>query len=136
MTWFDKKKLQLAVIIKSYVIDFKSIADEFQSRFEDLVTIEKEIMFFFIHLSLDLEMLLRICSWNSLNCSVMRNFAPDNNSYSRLDKDWPKDIRTFAKNMLSLFASTYLCEQTFTVKKFNKNRVGDRVMRISDSHQC
>ncbi|CAM1292277.1 Uncharacterised protein r2_g143 [Pycnogonum litorale] len=40
-------------------------------------------------------------------------------------------MRSFAKKMLSLFGSTYLCEQTFSVMNFNKNRLRSR---MSDSH--
>ena len=54
-----------------------------------------------------------------------------NDFYRQLDKERFKEIRTFAKKMLSLFGSTYLCEQTFSVMNFNKNRVRTR---ISDSH--
>ncbi|GAA6092455.1 general transcription factor II-I repeat domain-containing protein 2 [Tachysurus ichikawai] len=51
--------------------------------------------------------------------------------YRRLDKGRFQEIRTFAKTMLSLFGSTYLCEKTFSVMNFNKNRVRTR---LSDSH--
>ena len=54
-----------------------------------------------------------------------------NDFYLQLDKERYKEIRTFAKKMLSFFSSTYLCEQTFSVMNFNKNRVRTR---ISDSH--
>ena len=53
------------------------------------------------------------------------------NFYRQLDKGRFQEIRTFAKKMLSLFGSTYLCEKTISVMNLNKNRVRTR---RSDSH--
>ena len=55
------------------------------------------------------------------------------NFYCPLDKGRFQEIRTFAKKMLSLFSSTYLCEKTFSLMNFNKNRVRTRpsgILRI------
>ncbi|KAG2466528.1 GT2D2 protein, partial [Polypterus senegalus] len=51
--------------------------------------------------------------------------------YRQLDKGKFPEMRTFAKKRLSLFGSTYLCEQTFSVLNLNKNRLRSR---LSDSH--
>lgn len=51
--------------------------------------------------------------------------------YGQLDKDRFPEMRTFAKKMLSLFGSTYLCEQTFSVMNLNKNQLRSK---LSDSH--
>ncbi|KAF7654558.1 hypothetical protein LDENG_00068360 [Lucifuga dentata] len=40
-------------------------------------------------------------------------------------------MQTFAKKMLSLLGSTYLCEQTFSVMNLNKNLLKSR---LSDFH--
>ncbi|KAJ8366413.1 hypothetical protein AAFF_G00355670 [Aldrovandia affinis] len=77
------------------------------------------------------------CSWSSLSCSVAPSVAVGTNSsplvnfYRQLDKGRFQEIRTFAKKMLSLFGSTYLCEKTFSVMNINKNRLRTR---LSDSH--
>lgn len=51
--------------------------------------------------------------------------------YRQLDKGRFPEIQTFAQKMLSLFGSTYLCEQTFSVMNLNNNRMRSR---LSDSH--
>ena len=51
--------------------------------------------------------------------------------YRKLDKGKYPHMRTFAKRMLSLFGSTYICEQTFSVMNLNKTRVRSR---LTDPH--
>ncbi|XP_061671685.1 general transcription factor II-I repeat domain-containing protein 2B-like [Syngnathoides biaculeatus] len=53
------------------------------------------------------------------------------NFYRQLDEGRFQAIRTFAKKMLSLFGSTYMCEKTFSVMNINKSRMRTR---LSDSH--
>ena len=47
-----------------------------------------------------------------------------------LNKEF-KNLLTLAKQMFSLFGSTYICEQTFLVMNFNKNK--QRSM-LTDGH--
>lgn len=49
------------------------------------------------------------------------------NFYQQLNKDRFREIRAFAKKMLSLFGSTYLCEKTISVMNLNKSRVRARL---------
>ena len=123
--------------MQRYVADITSLADEFQRRFQDFATIEKDIMLFSSPFSVDpdnapgnlqLE-LIELQSDNEIRSRQQQLSL--NDFYRQLDKERFKEIRTFAKKMLSLFGSTYLCEQTFSVMNFNKNRVRTR---ISDSH--
>lgn len=53
------------------------------------------------------------------------------NFYRQLDEGRFQAIRTFAKKMLSLFGSTYMCEKTFSVMNINKSRMRTK---LSDSH--
>ncbi len=57
------------------------------------------------------------------------------NFYRQLDKERFSEMRTFAKRMLSLFGSTYLCEQTFSVMNLNKSSLRSRltVAHLRDS---
>ena len=48
------------------------------------------------------------------------------NFYCPLDNGRFQEIRTFGKKIMSLFGSTYLCEKTFSLMNFNKNRVRTR----------
>ena len=42
--------------------------------------------------------------------------------YKCLNKEEFKNLLTLAKQMFNLFGSTYICEQTFSVMNFNKNK--------------
>ena len=41
--------------------------------------------------------------------------------YGRLNSDRYKNLVQLAKKMLSIFGSTYICEQTFSIMNMNKN---------------
>lgn len=53
--------------------------------------------------------------------------------YQSLEKDKFALMRRHAKRMVSLFGSTYICEQTFSVLTPNKNRLRTK---MTDSHLC
>jgi len=116
---------------------FHPLNEEFQRRFRDFAVIEKEIPLFSSPFSVDpndapdhlqLELIELQCD---VECRNHYQQLPLGNFYRQLDKDRFQEIRTFAKKMLSLFGSTYLCEKTFSVMNINKNRVRTR---LSDSH--
>ena len=57
------------------------------------------------------------------------------NFYCPLDNGRFQDIRTFGKKkIMSLFGSTYLCEKTFSLMNFNKNRVRQSKSQYHPSH--
>ncbi|KAJ8362532.1 hypothetical protein AAFF_G00369750 [Aldrovandia affinis] len=80
------------------------------------------------HDHLQLELIELQCG---AECRSRHQQLPLVNFYRQLDKGRFQEIRTFAKKMLSLFGSTYLCEKTFSVMNINKNRLRTR---LSDSH--
>lgn len=51
--------------------------------------------------------------------------------YNSLDSTKFKNLRNFAKKMLIIFGSTYICEQTFSIMNFNKNSLR---ARLKDEH--
>ncbi|KAJ8358030.1 hypothetical protein AAFF_G00042690 [Aldrovandia affinis] len=123
--------------MRRYAADISSLAEEFQQRFRDFAAIEKEITLFSSPFSLDpddapdhlqLELIELQCD---AKCRSRHQQLPLVNFYRQLDKGRFQEIRTFAKKMLSLFGSTYLCEKTFSVMNINKNRLRTR---LSDSH--
>ena len=123
--------------MRRYAANISSLTEEFQQRFRDFATIEKEITLFSSPVSVDhndvpahlqLELIELQCD---TECRSRYQQLPLVNFYQQLDKDRFQEIRTFAKKMLSLFGSIYLCEKTFSVMNMNKNRV--RTI-LSDSH--
>ncbi|OCT78218.1 hypothetical protein XELAEV_18029325mg, partial [Xenopus laevis] len=135
MTSFPQNNISAQM--RRYPSDISSLAEEFQQRFRDFVAIEKDIMLFSSPFSVDpddapdhlqLELIELQCD---TECCSRHQQLPLVNFYRQLDKGRFQEIRTFAKKMLSLFGSTYLCEKTFSIMNFNKNHVRTR---LSDSH--
>lgn len=60
-----------------------------------------------------------------LNCNNLLEF------YSHLPSDQFKNMKDFAKKLLVIFSSTYLCESTFSTLKYLKNKYRNR---LTDSH--
>ena len=125
--------------MRRYAADISSLAEEFQQRFQDFEAIEKEVTLFSSPFSvvpdnapdhLQLELIELQCDAECRSCHQQ---LPHVNFYCQLDKSRSQEIRTFAKKMLSVFGSTYLCGKTFSVMNLNKNHVRKR---LSDSHLC
>ena len=51
--------------------------------------------------------------------------------YSSLSEIDFKEIKSFIKKMITAFGSTYLCEQTFSIVKYRKNKY---CSQLSDEH--
>ena len=123
--------------MRRYAAGISSLAEEFQQRIQDFAAFEKEITLFSSPFSvvpdnapdhLQLELIELQCHAKGRS---RHQQLPLVNIYRQLDKGSFQEIRTFAKKMLSLFGSTYLCEKTFSVMNLNKNRMRTR---LSDSH--
>ena len=122
---------------RRYALHISSLAEEFKAHFPEFATIERESTLFSSPFSVDpddvpnhlqLELIELQCDTESRNRHQQLSLA---NLYRQLDKDKFREIRVFAKNMLSLFGSKYLCEKTFSVMNINKNRGRGR---LTDSH--
>ncbi|XP_070398336.1 general transcription factor II-I repeat domain-containing protein 2 [Nothobranchius furzeri] len=135
MTSFPQNNISAQMT--KYAADISSLVEEFQQRFRDFAAIEKEIALFSSPFSVDpddapyhlqLELI-------ELQCDAEHHSRhqqlPLVNFYRQLDEGRFQAVRTFAKKMLSLFGSTYMCEKTFSVMNINKSRMRTR---LSDSH--
>ncbi|XP_050066642.1 general transcription factor II-I repeat domain-containing protein 2A-like [Aphis gossypii] len=69
------------------------------------------------------------------NNDILKNAFKESNDlkifYSSLSEIDFKGIKSFAKKMITAFGSTYICEQTFSILKFRKNKY---CSRLSDEH--
>ncbi|KAK2816816.1 hypothetical protein Q5P01_025007 [Channa striata] len=128
-------KDNISAQMMSYATAIASLSMEFNKRFRDFAVIEKDI--FSSPFSVDsddappqlqLELIELQCDDEQHGKHQQLSLV---DFYGQLDKGTFPEMRTFAKKMLSLFGSTYLCEQTFSV--MNKNRLRSR---LSDSHLC
>ena len=127
------------VIVGSTCVDTKKYAEsliplpsDFNDRFRDFAAIEKNIV---IHSpfivdpnetpkNLQLELIELQCD-NECRSRLQHLFLVP--FYQQLGKSKFPEIRTFAKKILSLFRSTYLCEQAFSVMNLNKNRLRSKL---------
>uniref|UniRef100_A0AAR2IL57 HAT C-terminal dimerisation domain-containing protein n=1 Tax=Pygocentrus nattereri TaxID=42514 RepID=A0AAR2IL57_PYGNA len=97
---------------------------QFRQRFQDFSVIEKEIKLF----NLQLELIEIQCD-DSLKNQHQQLSLPE--FYRGLEKEKFPLMRRHAKKMISLFGSTYICEQTFSLLTLNKSRLRTK---MTDSH--
>ncbi|XP_045890108.1 transmembrane protein 132C [Micropterus dolomieu] len=123
---------------RRYGAAIASLSAQFNGHFQDFATLKKDMGLFSSPYSMDLDDVPHQMQMEltELQCDELRGrhqqLSPVN-FYRQLDKGRFPEMRTFAKKMLSLFGSTYLCEQTFSVMNLNKNRLRSR---LTDPHQC
>jgi 17beta-estradiol 17-dehydrogenase/3beta-hydroxysteroid 3-dehydrogenase/mitotic-spindle organizing protein 1 len=51
--------------------------------------------------------------------------------YGSLPSENYKELKRFAEQMITMFGNTYICEQTFSILNYRKNK---HCSRLSDSH--
>uniref|UniRef100_A0A4W6G454 HAT C-terminal dimerisation domain-containing protein n=1 Tax=Lates calcarifer TaxID=8187 RepID=A0A4W6G454_LATCA len=124
---------------EKYVSVIASLVTEFNQRFQYFSVIEKQIKLFStpflvdaeeVEESLQLELIEMQCD-DSLKSQHQLLSLPD--FYQSLDNAKFPLMRRHAKRMMSLFGSTYICEQTFSLLNQNKSRLRTR---MTDSHLC
>ena len=128
---------KLSAKMGEYVSVITSLMTEFSRRFQDFSVIEKEITLFAAPFSMNAEEvdeslrleLIEIQCDDSLKNQHQLLSLPD--FYRSLEKAKFPLMRRHAKRMMSLFGSTYICEQTFSLLTLNKSRLRTRT---TDSH--
>ena len=132
-------KANISAQKEKYVSVIASLMAEFNHRFQDFSAIEKEIKMFStpflvdaeeVEESLQLELIEMQCD-DSLKSQHQLFSLPD--FYQSLDNAKFPLMRRHAKRMMSLFGSTYICEQTFSLLNRNKNSLRTK---MTDSHLC
>lgn len=125
--------------VGKYATAIASLSAEFNRRFNDFAVIEQDLLLFSCPFSMDsddaphqlqLELIDMQCNDELRSRHQQLSLV---NFYRQLDKERFPELRAHAKRMLSLFGSTYLCEQTFSLMNLNKNRLRSR---LTDSHLC
>uniref|UniRef100_A0A3B4B443 HAT C-terminal dimerisation domain-containing protein n=1 Tax=Periophthalmus magnuspinnatus TaxID=409849 RepID=A0A3B4B443_9GOBI len=135
---------------EKYVSVMASLMIEFNQRFQDFSVIEKQIKLFStpflvdaekVEKSLQLELIEMQCD-DSLKSQHQLLSLP--NFYQSLDNVKFPLIRRHAKRMMSLFGSTYICEQTFSLHLCEVLRVSttkfspdiSAILRSKGQHHC
>ncbi|MCJ8731193.1 hypothetical protein PDJAM_G00196570 [Pangasius djambal] len=122
-----------------YVSVITSLMTEFSQRFQDFSTIENDMKLFAtpfminaeeVEESLQLELIEMQCD-DSLKNQHQLLSLPD--FYRSLEEAKFPLMRRHAKRMMSLFGSTYICEQTFSLMMLNKSRLRTK---MTNDHLC
>ncbi|XP_060874765.1 general transcription factor II-I repeat domain-containing protein 2-like [Metopolophium dirhodum] len=119
----------------------ENLQNEFSIRFSDFYVQENKIKLFQNLFSVDIddvESNLQMEVIELQNNDILKNAFKESNDlkifYSSLSEIDFKGIKSFAKKMITAFGSTYICEQTFSILKFRKNKYCSRRSRLSDEH--
>ncbi|CAI9739134.1 Hypothetical predicted protein [Octopus vulgaris] len=113
----DKYSSQLMALQKEFIrrfADFKAVEGLFDLLNSplacDIETTTEELQIELIHLQAD----------NSLN--MMFESKPPFEFYASLHSKMFQNLKKSARNVFVLFASTYICEHTFSIMKINKGK--------------
>ncbi|CAN2391864.1 general transcription factor II-I repeat domain-containing protein, partial [Pristimantis euphronides] len=117
-----------------------ALHEEFSRRFEDFKAVESEMHMISSPFTCPVENALSDVQLELIDLQSDNLLAEHFKSVSLLEfysslnplENFPH-IRRHAQRMLVLFGSTYVCEQTFSVIKFNKSRYRSS---LSDDHLC
>ena len=122
--------------LHKYSSMFEALHGEFSRRFPDFKTVESEMHMVSSPFTCcvdnapsDVQMELIDLQSDTLLAEHFRS-VPLLDFYSSLKENFPH-MRRHAQKILVLFGSTYVCEQTFSVMKFNKSRYRSS---ITDDH--
>ena len=122
-----------------YASVVKALLTEFDRRLQEFSVIENKIKLFStpflmdaqeVEESLQLELIEMQCDSSLRNQHHLLSLSDFYRSLERTR--FPLMIRN-AKQMMSLFGSTYICEQTFSLLTLNKNKLRSK---MTDNHLC
>uniref|UniRef100_A0A8C8RDR1 HAT C-terminal dimerisation domain-containing protein n=1 Tax=Pelusios castaneus TaxID=367368 RepID=A0A8C8RDR1_9SAUR len=123
--------------VNKYSKSLNDLHEEFCRRFSDFEKIEKSLQLVACPLSQDpetapQEVQLELIDLQS-DAVLKENFhsLALKEFYSSLNEATFPNLRGMAQNMLALFGSTYVCEQTFSIININKSR---HRSQLTDQH--
>ena len=136
LTYFESLKEygeldSMSLIAYSEILN--ELKSEFSERFQDIKSLNNDFQLFLNPYSINLELVkpelqIEVAELqfnNALNKIYEEKSLVD--FYASLDStDFPK-LRKFALGIVSIFGSTYLCEQLFSMMKINKNAYRNRI---------
>ncbi|CAF4944327.1 unnamed protein product [Pieris macdunnoughi] len=133
--------------VKSYEKHVKCLHEEYGRRFQDFKAIEQDLEIFRMPFNLDCESVkpeLRL-ELIELQCNTELKQLFLNVSkiefYKALSKTTFPNLKSHAQKIISMYSSSYICEQVFSTMKLRKNSVRNRLtdhnlaslLRISSS---
>lgn len=132
------KPLQWDLIKPKFLNIIEQLQNEFSTRFDDFYKYDKEIKLFQNPFQVDINNVKNNLQMEVIelqNDEVLKNSFREATSlpqfYSCLPITTFPGIRQFAQKLIAAFASTYICEQTFSIVKYRKSKHSSR---LSDEH--
>lgn len=134
--------------VSFYVSQLNRLENEFNKRFEDFKKIEIDLQIFSSPFAVNCEEIAANYQLEIIELQSDDTLKQLFNNSSRLDfyKNLPKhnfpNLIKHAQKMMSMFGSSYLCEQVFSTMKLRKNKLRNKltdehlecVLRISSSN--
>ena len=146
---FQTLKTQMVFLqcARKYSKQISSLKEEFSRRFSDFQALEDQFVLLTTPFSYDIDKAstdLQLELIDLQNDNIIKENFKDmdlQTFYASLKKDKFPNIQHFAMKMFVLFASTYICEQTFSCMNINKSKYRsqltdtnlDSILRISTS---
>lgn len=133
--------------VKSYEKNVKCLHEEYERRFQDFKVIEQDLEIFSMPFNLDCESVKPELQLEliELQCNTELKQLFLNVSkiefYKALSKTTFPNLKSHAQKIISMYSSSYICEQVFSTMKLRKNSVRNRLtdhnlaslLRISSS---
>lgn len=133
--------------VKSYEKNVKCLHEEYERRFQDFKVIEQDLEIFSMPFNLDCESVKPELQLEliELQCNTELKQIFLNVSkiefYKALSKTTFPNLKSHAQKIISMYSSSYICEQVFSTMKLRKNSVRNRLtdhnlaslLRISSS---
>lgn len=113
------------------------IQNQFSDRFGDFEKVSSKLKIFANPFSCDIEAVPTHLQMNVIdlqsNDTLKNSFCEINDLvkfYGSLSSDFD-ELKRFAQQLITIFGSTYLCEQTFSILNYRKNKYASR---LTDEH--
>ncbi|XP_060876930.1 general transcription factor II-I repeat domain-containing protein 2A-like [Metopolophium dirhodum] len=130
----DIKSFQWDLIKPKFLNIIEQLQNEFSTRFKDFYKYDKEIKLFQNPFQVDINNVKNNLQMEVIelqNDEVLKNYFREATSlpqfYSCLPLSTFPGIRQFAQKFIAAFASTYICEQTFSIVKYRKSKHSSRL---------
>ena len=141
------KSIAVDLILNKYSRQLDALKNEFERRFSDFKTLEKEFEMVTAPLSFDCAKAPNECQMEliDIECDLtLKETLPNVGSkdfFGGLSEDNFPHLKDFVKKMMVLFGSTYICEQTLSTMSITKSKYRSQladenlqsVLRISNS---
>jgi 17beta-estradiol 17-dehydrogenase/3beta-hydroxysteroid 3-dehydrogenase/mitotic-spindle organizing protein 1 len=120
-----------------YIHLVSNLKDEFSRRFLDFYLLEKDFALLTMPFSIDVsdvpvQLQIELIDMQS-DISLKEKFKESEllQFWSSLKNDKFLNLKNFARKMFTIFASTFICEQTFSTMNINKSKYRSQLTDVN-----